>query len=71
MPDPQLLYCATDKEIYDMLMASKQRITESLLLGFARERGIFCSPQDAREVLEALVKYTDVVKCCLWSWSAL
>lgn len=51
MPDSQLLYCATDKELYDMLMASKQRITESILLGIARERGIFCSPRETRESL--------------------
>ena len=48
MPDSQLHYCATDKELYDLLMASKQRITESILLGFARERGIFCSPRESR-----------------------
>lgn len=58
MPDSRLLYCATDKEIYDMLMASKQRITDTILLGFARERGIFCSPRDSRE---ALVAYLSVL----------
>lgn len=58
MRDSQLLYCATDKEIYDMLMASKQRITDTILLGFARERGIFCSPRDTRE---ALVGYLSVL----------
>ena len=51
MPDSQLHYCATDKELYYLLMASKQRITVSILLGFARERGIFCSPRESRESL--------------------
>jgi hypothetical protein len=61
MRDFQLLYCATDKELYDMLMASKQRITETILLGIARERGIFCSPREARESLVdylSLLPYT-------------
>jgi hypothetical protein len=61
MPDSQLHYCATDKELYDLLMASKQRITESILLGFARERGIFCSPRESRESLVdylSLLTYT-------------
>lgn len=58
MPNSKLLYCATDKEIFDMMMASKQRITEGILLAFARERGIFCSPRDSRE---ALVHYLSVL----------
>jgi hypothetical protein len=61
MPNSQLHYCATDKELYDLLMASKQRITESILLGFARERGIFCSPRESRESLVdylSLLTYT-------------
>jgi hypothetical protein len=51
MPKQQLLYCATDKEIFDLLMSSKQRMTETILLGIARERGIFYSPREPREVL--------------------
>ncbi len=61
MPNSQLHYCATDKELYDLLMASKQRITESILLGLARERGIFCSPRESRESLVdylSLLTYT-------------
>ncbi len=61
MPNSQLHYCATDKELYDLLMASKQRITESILLGFARERAIFCSPRESRESLVdylSLLTYT-------------
>jgi hypothetical protein len=51
MPKRQLLYCATDKEIYDLLISSKQRITESIMLGIARERGIFYAPRERREEL--------------------
>ena len=51
MPKEQLLYCATDKEIYDLLIASKQSITEGILLSIARERGIFYAPRETREVL--------------------
>ena len=65
MPDSKLLYCATDKELYDMLMASKQRITESILLGIARQRGIFCSARDARELL---VDYLSVLP---YTWNEL
>src|SRR5580698_4748997 len=58
MPSSKLLYCATDKELYDMLMASKQKITEGILLGIARQRGIFCSPREPRE---PLVDYLSVL----------
>src|ERR1035437_2242854 len=50
MPKEQLLYCATDKEIYDLLIASKQSITEGILLSIARERGIFYALRETREV---------------------
>ena len=46
-----LLYCATDKEIYDVLMSSKQRINAAVVLELAKDRGIFYSPKDSRESL--------------------
>lgn len=46
-----LLYCATDKEIYDALMSAKQKISEKVLLELAKNRGIFFSPKDSREDL--------------------
>jgi hypothetical protein len=51
MAEDILKYCATDKEIYDLLMASKQRINVSTLHDIAKKRGIFCSPNDIREDL--------------------
>jgi len=50
--DKRLLrYCATDKEIYDVIMSSKQKISEAILLEIAKDRGIFYSPKDTRETL--------------------
>lgn len=46
-----LLYCATDKELYDVLMSAKLRINKSVLLELAKDRGIFYSPKDSREDL--------------------
>jgi hypothetical protein len=46
-----LLYCATDKELFDVLMSAKQKISATVVLGLARDRGIFYSPKDARETL--------------------
>ncbi|MCY0853231.1 hypothetical protein [Cupriavidus sp. D39] len=46
-----LLYCATDNEIYDVLMSSKQRISSAVVLELAKDRGIFYSYKDAREEL--------------------
>jgi len=51
MPKTPLLYCATDKEIFDALMSGKRLITESVMLELAKDRGIFYSPQDSRETL--------------------
>lgn len=51
MSETTLRYCATDKEIYDVLMSSRQRITESVMLGLAKDRGIFYSPKESREQL--------------------
>ncbi|MBP1152549.1 hypothetical protein [Methylocaldum sp. RMAD-M] len=42
---------ASDNDIYDLLISGKQRLTESVLREFARDRGIFCSPEDDREDL--------------------
>lgn len=42
---------ANDNDIYDLLISGKQRLTESVLREFARDRGIFCSPKDDREDL--------------------
>lgn len=49
--DNQLHYCATDNEIYEVLMSSKQKMTEVVLLEIAKDRGIFFSSKDSREVL--------------------
>lgn len=46
-----LLYCATDKEIYDVLMSAKQRINSGVVLELAKDRKIFYSPLDSREDL--------------------
>jgi len=42
---------ANDNDIYDLLVSGKQRLTESVLREFARDRGIFCSPEENREEL--------------------
>lgn len=51
MSNNKLLYCATDKEIYDVLMSAKQKINSAVILELARDRGIFYSPKDTRETL--------------------
>jgi hypothetical protein len=48
MPKPRLLYCATDKELFDVLMSSKQHFGERVLLTLARRRSILYSRSDAR-----------------------
>jgi hypothetical protein len=48
MPKPRLLYCATDKELFDVLMSSKQHFGPRTLLALARQRGILCSSSDER-----------------------
>ncbi len=48
MPKPRLLYCATDKELFDALMSSKQHFGERILLSLARRRGILYSRSDDR-----------------------
>lgn len=42
---------ANDNDIYDLLISGKQRLTESVLREFARDRGIFCSSHEGREEL--------------------
>lgn len=42
---------ANDNDIYDLLISGKQRLTESVLREFIRDRGIFCSPDESREEL--------------------
>jgi hypothetical protein len=44
-------YCATDKEIHDLYKSGKRRITESVLLELAKDRGIFFSPSATRDEL--------------------
>lgn len=51
MAKGNLLYCATDKEIYDVLMSAKQRIGTGIILELAKDRGIFYSSKDSRESL--------------------
>lgn len=51
MDDQTLRFCATDKEVFDILMSSKLRMTESVMLELAKDRGIFFSPKDSRETL--------------------
>lgn len=46
-----LMYCATDNEIYEVLMSSKQKITEAVVLELAKDRGVFYSSRDSRETL--------------------
>jgi hypothetical protein len=51
MPNRPLLYCATDKEIFDVLMSSRQHFSENALLDLARSRSLILSPYDDREDL--------------------
>ncbi|SHL63932.1 hypothetical protein SAMN05216428_104155 [Nitrosospira sp. Nsp11] len=45
------LYFASNKEIHDLLLSAKLRITESVLHELLRDRGIFYPPNEEREVL--------------------
>jgi tetrahydromethanopterin S-methyltransferase subunit F len=51
MSDILQQYCATDKEIHDLLISGKQKITDGVLHELARDRGIFFSPKTTREDL--------------------
>ena len=42
---------ATDKDLYDLLMAPRQRIPERVMLELARDRRIFCSASESRQDL--------------------
>lgn len=42
---------ASDSDIFDILVSSKQRITDTVLYNLARDRGIFYSPHESREGL--------------------
>jgi hypothetical protein len=49
--NPSLLYCATDKEIFDVLMSSRQHFSEGALRDLGRTRGLLFSSSDEREVI--------------------
>ncbi len=51
MASDVLKFCATDKEVYDLLMSSRQRINAAVLHDMAKQRGIFYSPHETRESL--------------------
>jgi hypothetical protein len=51
MRDLGQLYYATNREIRDLLLSGKQRITENVLLELLRDRGILCSPDEPRDSL--------------------
>lgn len=50
-----LRYYATDKEIFDLLLSAKQRLSASALLGLARARGIFYSSNESRDALASSI----------------
>lgn len=43
--------CATDKEIFDLLMSAKKRLTDAVFLELAKDRRIFCSHRSSRDQL--------------------
>ncbi|NTH64411.1 hypothetical protein G6L33_11165 [Agrobacterium rhizogenes] len=51
MRDKRTQLYATDKDLFDLLISPKQRITERVMLELARDRGIFCSHKASREKL--------------------
>jgi len=51
MRDKRAQLYATDKDLFDLLVSPKQRITERVMLELARDRGIFCSHRAPREAL--------------------
>lgn len=55
MPNEPLKYCATDNEIYDVLMSARQRINENSLHEMALQRGIFFSPHEMRDTLASQI----------------
>lgn len=51
MRDFDQLYFATNREIRDLLISAKQKITEGVLHELLRDRGIICSPLESRDAL--------------------
>ena len=51
MTDSKIKLCATDKEVFDVLMSGKRRFAEPTLLALARDRGVFYSAGESREKL--------------------
>jgi hypothetical protein len=51
MPDSSLHIFATDADLFDLLVSSRQRITERVMLELARDRRIFMSNEAPREDL--------------------
>jgi len=51
MPNDSLHLFATDKDLFDLLVAPRQRVTERVMLELARDRRIFCSTQASRHEL--------------------
>jgi hypothetical protein len=51
MNDHKLTFCATDKEIYDVLISSAKKFSVNALLSLAKERGILYSTETPREDL--------------------
>lgn len=51
MTDKLKFTSATDKDVYDLLMSAKQKMSEKVLRAFAFERGILYSDQSDREKL--------------------
>lgn len=43
-----LLICATDQEIFDILMSARQRLSEAVLFEMAKDRGIIFSSRETR-----------------------
>ena len=55
MANEPLRYCATDNEIYDVLMSARQRVNENALHEMAMQRGIFFSPHESRDNLASQI----------------
>lgn len=51
-------YFATDKDIFDLLQASKQKTSKQVLIELLRERGVFVSNEEDRD---SLAEYTSLL----------
>lgn len=51
MSNNDLRLFATDKDLYDLLIAPRQRMTERVMLELARDRRVFCSARASRHEL--------------------